>query len=75
MAEGIETAAQLRALEAMGCDLAQGFLVSHPLPSEACIAVIREQQQVPGTLTAHRSIQGERGAAENETPPIRIAAV
>ena len=31
-AEGVETAAQLDALRQMGCDVAQGFLLSPPLP-------------------------------------------
>jgi diguanylate cyclase (GGDEF)-like protein/PAS domain S-box-containing protein len=74
VAEGIETSAQLRALEAMGCDLAQGFLVSHPLPSEACIAVIREQH-LPGSLIPHLSLQSDRDLLEGETPQKRFAAV
>jgi EAL domain-containing protein (putative c-di-GMP-specific phosphodiesterase class I) len=33
-AEGVETAGQLAQLTAMGCDVAQGFYFSKPLPSE-----------------------------------------
>jgi diguanylate cyclase (GGDEF)-like protein len=32
LAEGIETEAQLSALQSLGCDLGQGFLFSHALP-------------------------------------------
>jgi EAL domain-containing protein (putative c-di-GMP-specific phosphodiesterase class I) len=32
VAEGVETAAQYRELAALGCDIAQGYLVSKPLP-------------------------------------------
>jgi diguanylate cyclase (GGDEF)-like protein len=34
VAEGVETVDTWRALEALGCDLAQGYLVSRPMPGE-----------------------------------------
>jgi diguanylate cyclase (GGDEF)-like protein/PAS domain S-box-containing protein len=34
VAEGVETDAQADALRALGCDVMQGYLVSHPLPEE-----------------------------------------
>jgi EAL domain-containing protein (putative c-di-GMP-specific phosphodiesterase class I) len=35
VAEGVETIHQLRALRELGCDKAQGFLISHPVPTDA----------------------------------------
>ena len=35
IAEGVETQAQLDALSAAGCDIAQGFFISRPIPAEA----------------------------------------
>jgi diguanylate cyclase (GGDEF)-like protein/PAS domain S-box-containing protein len=35
VAEGVETAEQLEALRALGCDGVQGFVVSEPVPGEA----------------------------------------
>jgi EAL domain-containing protein (putative c-di-GMP-specific phosphodiesterase class I) len=40
VAEGIETLAQMEALRAMGCDIGQGFLFSHPLPLAEALALL-----------------------------------
>ncbi len=34
IAEGVETKAQLKALKALGCEQAQGFLLGHPVPAD-----------------------------------------
>lgn len=58
IAEGVETPAQLRWLTDHGVPLAQGFLLSRPVPS----------QTVPHTArTLHRSAAGRQGAL----PPAR----
>jgi EAL domain-containing protein (putative c-di-GMP-specific phosphodiesterase class I) len=43
VAEGVEIEEQKTLLEEMGCDFAQGFFFSEPLPPEA----------VPGFLESH----------------------
>lgn len=40
VAEGVETPAQLERLTALGCDAAQGFLVSRPVPADAVPALV-----------------------------------
>jgi diguanylate cyclase (GGDEF)-like protein/PAS domain S-box-containing protein len=40
LAEGVETPAQLAFLKEKGCDLYQGFLVSHPLPAAEFSALL-----------------------------------
>ena len=49
VAEGIETVHQLQSLRELGCDKAQGFLISRPVPPEAVrttIAAIVELAQL-----------------------------
>jgi len=43
VAEGVEDAAQLALLSAMGCDIAQGFHISHPLPAAELAPFVRQQ--------------------------------
>ncbi len=40
VAEGIETPAQMAALQAMGCDIGQGFLFSRPLPLAEALGLV-----------------------------------
>lgn len=42
VAEGIETADQLSKLKELGCDLAQGYYLAQPLPSDAAEKMLAE---------------------------------
>jgi EAL domain-containing protein (putative c-di-GMP-specific phosphodiesterase class I) len=43
VAEGVETPSQADALAAMGCELAQGFLLARPMPPEAFDKLLTER--------------------------------
>ena len=46
VAEGVETAATLALLSVMGCDMAQGFLMSRPIGFEALVEFLRDYSPV-----------------------------
>jgi diguanylate cyclase (GGDEF)-like protein len=48
VAEGVEEADTLLMLRSLGCDYAQGFLISKPLSVEAVSAYVREANQILG---------------------------
>jgi EAL domain-containing protein (putative c-di-GMP-specific phosphodiesterase class I) len=41
VAEGVETREQLETLRTLGCDFAQGFLFSEPIPHDEAEALLR----------------------------------
>jgi EAL domain-containing protein (putative c-di-GMP-specific phosphodiesterase class I) len=41
VAEGVETEEQLLRLSGMGCDIAQGYLFSHPVPLQEILAWLK----------------------------------
>jgi EAL domain-containing protein (putative c-di-GMP-specific phosphodiesterase class I) len=43
VAEGIETAAELRTLHALGCDMGQGYLFARPMPRDHFLHLLRER--------------------------------
>jgi diguanylate cyclase (GGDEF)-like protein/PAS domain S-box-containing protein len=50
IAEGLETTGQLQALRNLGCDLAQGYLLAHPVPAE----VAETDRSLDLTQAAHQ---------------------
>ena len=47
IAEGVETAEQLQALKAMGCDMVQGYYFSKPVPAEEFETFLKEHTANP----------------------------
>jgi EAL domain-containing protein (putative c-di-GMP-specific phosphodiesterase class I) len=47
VAEGVEDAAMLEQLGVLGCDLAQGFHISRPIPADEFTAFALERQAEP----------------------------
>ncbi len=62
VAEGVETYDQLRALKAMGCDIAQGYYFSKPVPADEFESFIIEGQKAK--LAAEAEAIREKEAAE-----------
>jgi EAL domain-containing protein (putative c-di-GMP-specific phosphodiesterase class I) len=62
--EGVETEGQLERLSAIGCDHAQGFLLSRPLPAERLEALVRGADVTPLASDGDASV----------SPPVRRPA-
>jgi diguanylate cyclase (GGDEF)-like protein len=58
-AEGVETASVHRSLQELGCDFAQGFHISRPVPAEECHCLLeampRSAPGVPASLASLRA--------------------
>jgi diguanylate cyclase len=60
-AEGVEDDAVLALLREQGCDLAQGYLYSRPLPEEAFMAWLRSRASVPEVVALQPALQPQHG--------------
>lgn len=63
VAEGVEDAETLRTLSGLGCDVAQGFHLSRPIPARQATEWIRAwNRDVPAQRGRSESVPEERGA-------------
>jgi EAL domain-containing protein (putative c-di-GMP-specific phosphodiesterase class I) len=76
VAEGVETAEQLAFLIAQGCDAAQGFYLSRPIPIAPFGALLAERRTfvtvpVARSVTTVRGSQGDEPRDRKSTGPAR----
>ena len=62
VAEGVESEAVRSELQALGCDLAQGYFLGRPMPAAAFEAWLRDRE-------SRRSVPGQRQAATTTAEP------
>ena len=58
VAEGVESAADLDALHGYGCDAAQGYYLSHPVPAEDLQRWLSTRVPQPRTAVTSRAVTG-----------------
>ncbi len=63
VAEGIETAAVMERFAELGCDLAQGYLISRPLPAEELTVWLTSRGERPSASARRSSAPRSSGAA------------
>jgi EAL domain-containing protein (putative c-di-GMP-specific phosphodiesterase class I) len=73
VAEGVETAAQLRVLAKDGCDVAQGFFFSRPLKAQDCRALLEAAAERP-TFTETLRLMTNAAAALAPAPADDLVA-
>ena len=56
VAEGIETMADLQALQVMRCDFGQGVLLAPPMPKERFIALLNQRNNKPRSQVAESAV-------------------
>jgi EAL domain-containing protein (putative c-di-GMP-specific phosphodiesterase class I) len=59
IAEGVETVGQLEALESFGCDVAQGYYISRPVPADVLMSWLHEPADQAPSATDLRRAQAQ----------------
>jgi EAL domain-containing protein (putative c-di-GMP-specific phosphodiesterase class I) len=59
VAEGIETVADLQAMQIMGCDFGQGHLIAPPMPMQDFMALLQQRMNKPKAKPAEPAAAGE----------------
>jgi EAL domain-containing protein (putative c-di-GMP-specific phosphodiesterase class I) len=62
-AEGVENAADLKALIVMGCDFGQGAAIAPPMPKERFVELLRQRMSKPRAAAARPSASGSQKPA------------
>jgi EAL domain-containing protein (putative c-di-GMP-specific phosphodiesterase class I) len=68
VAEGIESTADLQALQLMGCDLGQGVLIAPPMPMPGFLDLLRRRFTQPASASA-------AAPAEAPAPGVRLPGI
>ena len=67
VAEGVESVHQLQVLSDLGCDKAQGYLISHPVPADAMRSTVAALERL-GTFPGLRPDTRLRSTERTSTP-------
>jgi EAL domain-containing protein (putative c-di-GMP-specific phosphodiesterase class I) len=71
VAEGIESIADLQALQALGCDLGQGVLIAPPLPLRGLLDLLRRERSRP--ILPHAVADPQPGGPDRTPGVDRVA--
>ena len=76
VAEGVETVHQLQGLRDLGCDKAQGYLISRPVPAEAMRSTMVALDELTGlALFANDSTQRMASIPERWLEPVGVGSM
>ena len=65
VAEGAETADQVKQLRELGCDMVQGYFFSRPVDGKAIFELLQDQRITPAPISASADVRGGNGISAN----------